>query len=487
MVIGWGLPPAIPQVASSGIRSSYAFDEDDILTPLSFTNLRRLDLDPRQYQWGTLHLYFVLASLELAERVGYLHQPWRAAFYELMPADFEKVYVAGRLVSVLGALISIAATFFLAVQFTGKRTAFWAAFLVAASPAHLLGSAQIRVDLTLTALLVAAAWLGIRAARTGTPAAFFAFAFVAGASVAAKYTAIFMVIPCLLVALALYRFASRRTCAAVFGIIGGFLLGEPSMLMKPSAVTEQVLSVFQRSRAVPDAFRISVGQLLRIDALHAVRFLIGAPAALLALVGLAFMLRRMKLEDRIVLAILCGGIASLVPLLWPMLRYELPLLPFLAVAAAVALARIPRYYWRFAAGAIALILPLAATVDQIRFMRAPHPANQILPAILQQVPPGTPIARLVAEMPPLDRKTYPMGLNPLLDNLSANPPAWVLLVDLPTQPYPLTTTRLLRDHYEVIGRSQGHPLFPWATLGARGAPYDWKYTNPALTLYRRRT
>lgn len=473
-------------MAASGIRSSYAFDEDDILTPLSFTNPRKLDLDPRQYQWGTLHLYFVLASLELAERLGYLHHRWRAAFYELMPGDFEKLYAAGRLVSVLGALISIAATFFLTLQFTGKRTAFWAAFLVAASPAHLLGSAQIRVDLTLTALLIASAWLGIRAARTGTPAAFFAFAVFAGASVAAKYTAIFMVIPCLLVVLATRRFAPRRTCAVLLGAIGGFLLGEPAILMKPSVVTEQVLSVYQRSRAIPDAFRIPAGELLRIDALHGVRFLIGAPAAALALFGLALMLRRMKLEDRIVLAILCGGIASLVPLLWPMLRYELPLLPFLALAAAIALDRIPRY-WRFAAGAIALILPLAASVDQIRFMRAPHPANQILPVILQQVPPGTPVARLVAEMPPLDRKIYPMGLNPLLDNLSSNPPAWVLLVDLPTQPYPLTTTRLLHQHYEVIGRAQDHPLFPWATLGVRGAPYDWKYTNPALTLYRRRT
>lgn len=473
-------------MAASGIRSSYAFDEDDVLTPLSFTRPSKLDLDPRQYQWGTLHLYVVLASLELAERIGYLHHPWRAAFYELMPGDFERLHVAGRLVSVLGAVISIAATFFLTLQFTGKRTAFWAAFLVATSPPHLLGSAQIRVDLTLSALLVAAAWLGIRAARAGTPAAFFAFAFVAGASVAAKYTAIFMVIPCLLVVLATCRFAPRRTCAVLLGAIGGFLLGEPIMLMKPAAVTEQVLSVFQRSRAIPDAFRISAGQLLRIDALHAVRFLIGAPAALLALLGLALILRRMKIEDRIVLAILGGGIASLVPLLWPMLRYELPLLPFLAIAAAIALDRIPRY-WRLAAGAIALILPLAATVDQIRFMRAPHPANQILPLILQQVPPGTPIARLVAEMPPLDRKTYPMGLNPLLDNLAANPPVWVLLVDLPTQPYPLTTTRLLHQQYDVIGRAQDHPLFPWATWGVADAPYDWKYTHPAVTLFRRRT
>jgi len=485
-VIGWGLPPAIPQVAASGIRCSYAFDEDDILTPLSFTRPRKLDFDPRQYQWGTLHLYLVLASLELAERVGYLHRPWRASYYELLPGDFGRVYMTGRLVSVIAALASIAATFFLTLQFAGKPAAFWAALLVVASPAHLLGSAQIRVDLTLTALLILTAWLGNRAARTGTAAAFFASGLVAGAAVAAKYTAIFMVIPCFLVALGSCRFAPRRTSALLLGATGGFLLGEPSMVMKPSAVTEQVLAVLQKSRAIPEAFRITAGELLRIDALHSVRFLVGAPAAGLALIGIVVMLRCRKLEDRILLSILGGGIVSLVPLLWPMLRYELPLLPFLAIAAAVTLDRIPRF-WRLAAGTVALILPLAATTDQIRFMRAPHPANLILPVILNQVSPGTAVARLVPELPPLDRKTYPMGANPILDNLSANPPAWVLLIDLPIQPYPLTTTRLLRDRYDVVGHAQGRPLFPWATLGVAGEPYDWKYTNPALTLYYRRS
>jgi hypothetical protein len=485
-VIGWGLPPGIPQVVSSDIRSSYAFDEDDILTPLSFARPDKLDFDPRQYQWGTLHLYLVLASLELAETVGYLHHPWRNSYYQILPGDFEKVYGAGRLVSVLAAIASIAATFFFALECTGKLAAFWAALLVAASPAHLLGSAQIRVDLTLTALLIATAWLGIRAAHSRTPASFFVLGLLAGASVSAKYTAIFIIVPCLLVALASVRFAPRSACAVLLGAPGGFLLGEPVILMKPSLVIGQVFSVLQKSYAIPDAFRIPPGELLRIDALHSVRFLIGAPAAVLAVVGLAFMLRRLKIEDRLVLAVLAGGVLSLVPLLWPMLRYELPLLPFLAVAAAATLDRLPRA-WHIAAGCLALIFPLGASVDQVRFMRAPHPANRILPVILNEVPAGTPIARLVPELPPLDRKTYPMDLNPLLDNLSTNPPAWVLIADLPIQPYPLTTTRLLSLHYDLVGSAGNSPLFPWATIGSAGAPYDWKYTNPPLTLYRKRS
>ena len=33
--MGWGLPPTIPHVVGSDIRSSYSFDEDDILTGAS--------------------------------------------------------------------------------------------------------------------------------------------------------------------------------------------------------------------------------------------------------------------------------------------------------------------------------------------------------------------------------------------------------------------------------------------------------------------
>ena len=484
--VRWGLPPSIPEVAASDIRSSYAFDEDDILTPLSFTRPSQFDLDPRQYQWGTLHLELVLLTLEAAERLHYLDRPWRNPYYQMIPGDFERVYVAGRMVSVVASLASIGLMFFLALEYVGRHAAFWAAALLALSPAHLLGSTQIRVDITMTALLILAAWLGVRARKIGAPGRFFWLGLAAGACVAAKYTAIFMMVPLIPIVLWPRHFAMRPIGALLLGAMAGFLLGEPYVLIRPHEIANQVSTVFRTSQAIPDEFRISAVDLLKRHAVNAVRFLVGAPVALLSLAGIAIMLRRRAEADWIPIAVLLGVIASLVPLLWPMLRYQIPLLPPLALAAAVALQRCPRKWRGLLAGA-ALVMPLATSVDQLRFMRSPHPANLMLPVILQRVPRGTPIARLMAELPPLDRKVYPMGLNPLLNDMTANPPAWILMTDLPDRKYPETTTNLLAAQYDQVADFSDHPMFPWATGGVSGAPHDWKYTHPRMALYRRRS
>jgi len=338
----------------------------------------------------------------------------------------------------------------------------------------------------MTALLILAAWLGVRAQKSGAPDRFLWLGLAAGACVAAKYTAIFMMVPLILIALWPRHFAMRPIGALLLGAIAGFLVGEPYVLIHPHEIAHEVSTVLRTSQAIPDEFRISAVDLLKTHAVNSVRFLVGAPAALLSLAGIAIMLRRKAEADWIPIAALLGAIASLVPLLWPMLRYQIPLLPPLALAAAVALQRCPRRWRGLLAGA-ALLMPLAASVDQLRFMRSPHPANLMLPVILQRVPRGTPIARLMAELPPLDRKVYPMGLNPLLNDMTANPPGWILMTDLPDRKYPKTTTNLLAAQYDEVADFRDRFMFPWVTWGVSGAPHDWKYTHPRMALYRRRS
>src|SRR5262245_28919729 len=100
----WGLPPAIPHVASSDFRCSYAFDEDDVLTAVSFMNPSKLEFEPRQYRWGTFHFSLLLGWLAIAEDTGYLSPSWRDAYYNLRPGSFDRVYAAARLFSTLVGL-----------------------------------------------------------------------------------------------------------------------------------------------------------------------------------------------------------------------------------------------------------------------------------------------------------------------------------------------------------------------------------------------
>jgi len=176
---------------------------------------------------------------------------------------------------------------------------------------------------------------------------------------------------------------------------------------------------------------------------------------------------------------------SLIPLRWPLLRYLIPLLPFLAIAAGMAIASLAEE-WQWVVGSAALVFPLGASLAQVHYMRLPHPANQILLVILDSVPPGTPVSRLMTGLPPLDGKVYPMGPNPFVDDLTRDPPAWVLTADLPDQEYPATTRVLLKKSYDRIAEARSPRILAWATLGESGAPHDWKYTHPWMALYRRR-
>jgi hypothetical protein len=483
--MGWGLPPSTPDVAASDLRCSYAFDEDDLLTHVSFSKPSALDFDPRLYVWGTLHFHLLQAYMESADWFGVTAVPWREAYYRMIPGDFERVYVTARLLSLVLGLLSVALTFQLGRELNGIPTGLWAAALMAASPAHLLASVQIRVDLTAVCLLIATLLIALRAMRTQRRAELFFLGLAAGLAVTAKYSAAAVALPVLLVALAKIRFRPDATGLVVLGCALGWVAGEPYSLIRWSTIGDQMENLIRLNLNLAPGIGPTTGELLQSHAGYAARFLLGPIAIAAALAGFAGMLRQRADADWLVLAAVAGGALGWIPLVWPLLRYQLPLLPLIAVAAGTAIERCPRA-WRSGIGSAALVFPLAASLDQLRFMRAPHPANQALTAIMEKVPRGTAVARLTAEMPPLDPKVHPRGPNPFLDDLTQTRPVWVLITDLPVQAYPQRNRHLLADEYDLVDDFHLKRTFAWATLGELGAPHDWKYTHPRMILYRRR-
>jgi len=458
-------------------------DEDDILTGVSFTDPAKFDFDPRMYHWGTLHLHLTNILLDGAKTIGYFKQPWRGSYYNLLPGEFERVYRLGRWLSVCFGLLSIVAVYLLGYEVDGSRTALWAAAITAASPAHLLASTQIRVDLTMLTFVLLAAWLGLRSFRIHSAGLLFGFGVVCGLAITAKYTAAAIVIPLMVIVL-----CSRRTpahlLAAIAGLAAGVIAGSPYLLTRWPEMWRQFTEAAAFGQPVPPRFALSIPALLVLQAQNVARFAVGPVAALLCIAGIWILLRRRSTAAAVVLVALVGSIFALVPLKWPLLRYDLLLLPWLAITAGVALTQMkPRRRWPI--GITAIIFPLAGSVAQTHYMRCEHPANRALATILKTVPPGTAIARLTVEMPPLDRKIYPMGPNPLLDDLTAQPPEWVLTTDLADVEDPPENRALLAKDYDEVASFRCNRILSWATLGESGAPHDWKYTHPAMALYRR--
>ena len=484
--IGWGLPPATPETAASGFRGTYAFDEVSVLYSLARTDPANLDCDPKLYRWGTLHLELVLLALEGAEAVGVFEKPWRTAFGGMVPGEFEKVYVVGRLVSVAADLATVLLTFLLAAMLGGRRAGLWAAALVACSPGHLLQAAQIRVDVTETMFVTLTAVLGLRLLASERRLLWLGFGIAAGLAMAAKYSSAPMVLAAAAVALWPHRFAWSKARWWFLGVLGGFLAGEPFILTNPHEVWEQASRIVQASRqAIPEHYYISKPSLLVQHVVALARFSLGLPAVLLAAWGFRLLARRGSPAGWMAPVMFTVGLATLLPQNWPLLRYQLPLVPFCAAAAAVALDGL-RPRWRWLAALPALGVALAASATQLGFMLSPHPVNLALAEVPKKVPRGEAIARIMREVPPLDESAYPMGPNPFLDDLALTYPPWVLTTDLLVGDYPHQNKTLFETRYEQVAVFRSPSLFPWATLGEAGAPHDWRYTHPTTILYKLR-
>jgi hypothetical protein len=487
--IAWGLPPVTEQVRKSDLRSSYAFDEDDLLSGAAKADVRRLDFDPHEYHWGTLHIDLVLLALDGAQAVGVFHTPWRTAYYNLADGDFVRVYVVGRLVAVAAALLTV----WLLFAIGGWAGAF-AAMLVAVSPSHVLQSDQVRVDVTMTALVVLTLLLAIRigkAGRDARPIQFMLLGMAAGLSIAAKYSAFSVVAAIALAALCLARVPWRGVVAGAGGTGLGFIAGAPYILIKPWAYYNEAVRSLTLNAQVPADFLIPPAKLLGMHALNLARFSMGPLALLLAVAGIVWMARRRSPFDWIVFAAIVGYTAVLFPLRWPLIRYDLPLTVLLGLCAGVALERlsIRRLPIRlcYLVTAAALVIPLAGSIAQIHWMRSPHPADLMLRRILDIVPPGNAISRVMPESPPLDRKIFPMGPSMYSAGFAANPPVWALTSDLNDDAYPAATRAVLGSSYDQVAHFDSPGILAWSTLGEAASPHDWKYTHCNFTLLRKKS
>jgi 4-amino-4-deoxy-L-arabinose transferase-like glycosyltransferase len=348
----------------------------------------------------------------------------------------------------------------------------------------LLQASQIRPDVTATMLVTLVVLQAARWIETARPKHWLLLGLAAGLAIAAKYSTVLIVGA--VVAFVIWKNPRRRaTRWALAGAAAGFLLGEPFVLTNWTEVARQVGQLIQSNLATPAQFLIPKPILWGEHLAGLARFSIGRPAFALSVYGLWALRRRKPILFKLIAVALAAAWIGLLPQNWPLMRYHLPLVPLCAGAAAVGIAALPRRIGP-AAGALALAFALAASIAQVRFMLYPHPVNLALSVVQKAVPAGTAVARIMPEYPPLDPARYPMGPNPLMDDLTPHPPPWVITSDLPIVEYPAVNQRLLETRYETIAVFRSQRVFAWATLGEWGAPHDWKYTHPSMTVYRLR-
>lgn len=129
-------------------------DEMIIFRALQRMNPRRLDFDPRLYQYGGGYIYLIGAALGVAGVTGLVYLSGNAEFYLAHPEAFARFYVVARAVSLTFGVLTLVAVHRLARRAGGRRAG-WLAFLcVAACPVFITAVLEAKPHLPAACLIL---------------------------------------------------------------------------------------------------------------------------------------------------------------------------------------------------------------------------------------------------------------------------------------------------------------------------------------------
>lgn len=398
-IVGVGLALRLAG-AAFGLPAVYNPDEVAIMTrAMAFATG---DLNPHNFVYPTLFFYVLFAWQGLAFLAGVA----TGVFSSL--ADFERsffvdptfIYLAGRGLSATFGALTLVVTYRLGARVFGRTEGLMAALFLAVAPIAVRDAHYVKHDVPVTLLivlthLVLAGLLLSPPARRGLGRWILAGA-IAGLAMSMHYYAILLVVPLIAVAWLTPPEATVTSRARVIGAIGVgaaicFFAGSPFILVEPAIALRDAVANRQivMDRAVaPAGLFGSLGTYLRLLVTDGLTW----PVAVAAGAGLVLILARDWRRAMLVAAFPVAFLLFVANTV-PATRYLNPVLPLLALAAAVPVGRLARALspsgWLAAGLAGLLAVPaLAASLRADRFFQQTDTRTLALDYIEHEIPSG---------------------------------------------------------------------------------------------------
>ncbi len=151
----------------------YTYQPDEMITMMALAgmNPRRLDLDPRLYQYGGLFIYPVGGLIGLLHLLGMIDLRGDVVYYLDNPEEFGKFYVVARGYAAAWGLIGVVVVFGIARRLGGVRAGLIAALVFTLMPVVICMSHEGKPHLPGAVLMLLAVLFAMRhlAARVTAP------------------------------------------------------------------------------------------------------------------------------------------------------------------------------------------------------------------------------------------------------------------------------------------------------------------------------
>lgn len=521
--ITWGLP-------NQDRAFSYHPDEGvNLVNGVLENGVPRPHLELGFYNYGSLYFYLWQGVVAINRTYGLIRLSPAGVSGDPVPDSTAALILMGRLVTaVLGAL-TVWAVFAIGNRLFGRAAGLAAGAAYAIMPAAVVHGHYATVDVPATFFIAVALAFGARLLTSGRSRDLALAGLFCGLAAACKYnSALVLFAP-------LAALVSRRKMAVGVGqrepwillgaAVAGFLAGCPGILLNWPKFSADFAFELRKSAEGMGLLFAGTGNGWLYPILVSLRYGLGVPLLLFALVALGYALLRRTRQDGYLLAFFVPYYLLLGYAQVRFLRYVIPLLPVLAVligrllteprpdrpAVSRALSGVG-----IAVGLITLLLSMA----WVGLMTRPDSRDQALAYLRREASPNSIIAfattpwyytppllpeftapvsgaarremilqapkQYVLRLPERDREWDMKVFGPPL-------PDFVILSDIESI-HPLRLNweparsffAMLRDHYSARVFEN--------TLSVLGIPFkkrafvpdDWLYVNPRITVYKRR-
>jgi len=225
--INHGLP------SETGRLSTYHGDESVTFNSLADMEPAKLNFNPGvAIAWGGFHLFPTGAVLKVMQIIGYV-KPGTREFYEKNLHLADRLYLVGRMMSIIFATLSIYLLYLISRNLFGETTGLISSFLFAFSPVHILNSFLVRPDILMLLFALCVAYFSLILLDNPKTWGYFLIGILTGLTAATLYTGgIYLVLP--LAVCILSRERAKKWKNLFFLLVGastGFLIGCPYSIL----------------------------------------------------------------------------------------------------------------------------------------------------------------------------------------------------------------------------------------------------------------
>ncbi len=375
--ITWGLP-------NTYHAYSYHPDEARLLIYMANINPVKLDFNPDDFAYPTLHVFILGAAIKLVSFTGLFNLVPDMFYYANHPDDFAMIFLVGRIITLLMSLGSIWLIYKIGEKLYNKKIGLIASFILTIIPIHVIDSHYMTLDIPMLFWMLATMISSVYILKNGKTKYYIISGICLGFATATKYPALVALLSIISahimrnykskfdIKFILSLFDKKLLFAALATIVA-FIIGVPYSIIEPQNFINNFITTLKTSSGginIPLGFNLGIANwghgIINYPYIYqifaALPFVLGIPLYLTGIYSIFYLLRKDKLKKNMILFstfivyfIIIGK--------WTLVfqRYYLPLVALFSIFIGVAYERLNNKLVKYL-GIIVIIYTLLFTI-----------------------------------------------------------------------------------------------------------------------------